>query len=399
MAEPSDTLSGQESTTAGSPDAQTTIKSLAEKAAQKYVRKDYAAASDLYAQATELQVKLHGEMALSSAEFYFLYGRSLYHLAVSTSDVLGAKPGGNADSTGPPKKKVSSGNGPTGTVALKGDQDVKKAVSEEVAERVNVSNGDGDGQAPAAAKPYFQFAGDENWDNSDEDGDTDEKAEDAENDDPDEEENDFTLAWENLDLARLLFDRKVQELQNSKDDGKATEDPDEIRHSKERLADAHDLLAEISLEHETYSAAADDFLKSLSLKQELYPTESSVIAEAHYKLSLALEFASIKNTAEDTKETGKNAQVQYDKAGREEAAKHMEAAIHSAKLRVEKEEALLATETTDEETMRRKKRISRESVEEVKEMIADMEQRVSSLHPTSLEPIHSTDMIIYSSVD
>ena len=48
-----------------------------------------------------------------------------------------------------------------------------------------------------------------------------------------------------------------------------------------------------------FASAVPDLRSSLTVKQELYPEESEIIAEAHYMLSLALEFASIKPVAED----------------------------------------------------------------------------------------------------
>lgn len=51
-----------------------------------------------------------------------------------------------------------------------------------------------------------------------------------------------------LDLARLLFSRRLEQLQASGDE----HDAPTVRHVRERLADTHDLLSEISLENERY---------------------------------------------------------------------------------------------------------------------------------------------------
>lgn len=59
-----------------------------------------------------------------------------------------------------------------------------------------------------------------------------------------------------LDLARVLFTKKLDEPEapatTSDPDDKALEAVESpmVRHVKERLADTHDLLAEISLENE-----------------------------------------------------------------------------------------------------------------------------------------------------
>src|SRR5438552_18337451 len=56
----------------------------------QYSLKNYSAAADLYAQASDIQAELNGEMSPKNAEILYLYGRSLYQVGVSKSDVLGA---------------------------------------------------------------------------------------------------------------------------------------------------------------------------------------------------------------------------------------------------------------------------------------------------------------------
>lgn len=108
-------------------------------------------------------------------------------------------------------------------------------------------------------------------------------------------------------------------------------------------------------------------------KDQLYPFESEIIAEAHFKLSLALEFASITTThdagegdaAEDKKET------QVDEAMREEAARELELAIKSTKQKLQNKEVDLASTFSVDDND-----ITITQIAEVKEIIADMEQRV-----------------------
>ncbi|KAI9820445.1 MAG: hypothetical protein M1832_003778 [Thelocarpon impressellum] len=374
LAEPSmDVESTVDVTTAPeSQDAQ--LMDLIARATKAYSDKDYSNASDLYAQASELQASINGETSTENTDVLFLYGRSLYQVGVSKSDVLGGKTAGEDEGEKRAPKKKGGQSSTSG----------QDRVAEEVVAKV-VEDKDGmikPKDDPAAKKPYFQITGDENWDDSEEEEDD---GEDAEGGDADgeEEEDDLTAAWNVLDLARVLLDRKLVESQDAEGKGKTpADDSPQLKHVKERLADTHDLLAEISLEGEKFPSAVTDFKASLHLKQDLYPTESSLIAEAHYKLSLALEFASTTSTAAENGEdkTGKNAQV--DEAGREEAAEEMEAAIRSCKLRVEKEEALLASSGADDTT-----KVTRAGIDDVKDMIADMEQRALDLRnpPVDIE--------------
>ena len=62
------------------------------------------------------------------------------------------------------------------------------------------------------------------------------------------------VAFEILDLARVLYLKKLDILQSNteRDEHSEGERTSAIRHIKERLGDTHDLLAEISLENERY---------------------------------------------------------------------------------------------------------------------------------------------------
>ena len=127
-----------------------------------------------------------------------------------------------------------------------------------------------------------------------------------------------------------------------------------------------------------FPAAVSDFRSSLVHKQELYPEESEVIAEAHFKLSLALEFAS---TTNEKKEDGEEAPSTEDEVAagaalREEAVKELQAAINSTNLKLQAKEVELATSHSPDDN-----EITRAQIADVKEIVADMENRVSS-HPT-----------------
>ncbi len=69
-----------------------------------------------------------------------------------------------------------------------------------------------------------------------------------------EEEDDLAVAFEILDLARVLFTKRLEQSNEEEADAKGKEKEEglspELRHIKERLADTHDLVAEISLENE-----------------------------------------------------------------------------------------------------------------------------------------------------
>ena len=223
------------------------------------------------------------------------------------------------------------------------------------------------------SKPFFQFTGDENFEDEGEDG-YDSQAGEAEEEE--EEDDDFGNAYEVLDLARVLLLKMLEEAQASEGKGKGKEPSLAVKQLKERLADTYDLQAEISLEGERFPNAVADLKAALELKEELFPQESSLIAEAHYKLSLALEFSSVIQQKNENGEIADGGEATVDESMREDAVQEMEAAIASCKLRIKKEEDRIKDSSTDSNGSD-KPSVSQADIDEVKEMVSDMEQRVS----------------------
>lgn len=342
---------------------QTRLADLTTRASAKDAVKDYNAAAELYSQAMEIQAELNGEMSVENADLLYAYGKSLYNVAVSKSDVLGSKIAGeSAEGQQPSKKKQKSANEPGASSGL-----IKGAIASSAAE------GSLDAAKPAEQKnTLFQFTGDENFADSDSDDEGDAAGQ-AEGDEEEEEDDDFANAFEVLDLARILLLKKLEDAdEKSNGKGKTTEPSPEVRQIQERLADIYDLQAEISLEGESFANAVSDLRAALELKEALFPFEDPTVSECHYKLSLALEFASVSQPEEG--ETEKPAVV--DTAMREESAKHMQTAIESCKLRLSQEEKKLETGEISEED---KVNATKRRIANVKEIVADMEQRLLDL--------------------
>ncbi|KAJ9300068.1 hypothetical protein DTO271G3_2185 [Paecilomyces variotii] len=337
------------------------LANLTERANAREALKDYNTAAELYSQAMEIQAQLNGEMSPENADLLYAYGKSLYNVAVSKSDVLGTKVAGKAADSEPAPAQSSNKSGSKSTsqgATQKVASESKKGAIGETGQTKTEEN-----------RPYFQFTGDENFDVSDS-----EEGEDAENEGPDEEEDDFANAFEVLDLARVLVLRKLEDVENKdSSSGKSADMPPEVKALKERLSDIHDLQAEISLEAERFTDAVSDLRAALELKESLFPFEDPAVAECHYKLSLALEFDSV-HKAEDG--TVSEDQSGADTEKREEAIKHMEKAIDSCKVRMAKEQSKLDNgEVTDEDKVAAAKR----RIGNVKEIVADMEQRLLDL--------------------
>lgn len=352
-------------------DKRAQLNDLITRAAAKDATKDHNLASELYSQATEIQAELNGELSPENADLLYSYGKSLYNVAVSRSDVLGSKVAGEPQ--GEPSKPSGPIASSTGS-AQTGENLVKDAISKGMAKDSTSAKEETTRPEETQSKPFFQFTGDENFVDSDSDEEDGGEAGDEE----EEDEDDFANAFEVLDLARILYIKKLEMTEDNSDTkGKSTELPGDIKHIKERLADTHDLQAEISLEAERFSDAVADLRTALDMRYSLFPFEDPSVAECHYKLSLALEFASIQQQDDENDEGPKT----VDEEMRKEAATQMERAIESCRVRMDQEEKKLANEKDmDEDKVTATKR----KIANVKEIVGDMEQRVTCL------PIYAT---------
>ncbi|KAJ5706217.1 hypothetical protein N7536_001906 [Penicillium majusculum] len=352
----------------------TQLDDLIARAAAKDATKDHDSASELYSQATELQAELNGELSPENADLLYAYGKSLYNVAVSKSDVLGSKVAGEQQ---PQSGTASSTNTSSAGSKSTSDSLVQDAIANSMTEKSSSAKRAEREPEPTESKPFFQFTGDENFvDSDDEDEETAEQAEDDE-----EEDDDFANAFEVLDLARVLYLKKLSAAEeNDGRKGKSTVVSSDIKHIKERIADTHDLQAEISLEAERFSEAVTDLRTVLELRNSLYPLEDPSVAECHYKLSLALEFASVQQGGE---EDG-NDKPQVDEEMRKEAATQMEHAIASCKVRMAQEEKKLEAEKDGDED---KATATKRKIANVKEIVTEMEQRLVDLRrpPVSIE--------------
>lgn len=348
------------------------LKTLVESADLQYSLKRYNEASELYSQASELQSELNGELNPKNADILYLYGRALFKVALSQSDVLGGQVAAEKAKKDVAKEKAV----PEKEKKLAGE--IMEAIVEEEAEASSSSKNTKENtkEEGLANKPFFEITGDDNWDT---DSDDDEDAE-AQVDAAIEEEDDFATAYEILDLARVCLEKQVEEI--------ADKNPSKLRSIQEKLADTYDLQAEISLENEKFLEAVGDTKKCAALKDELYPSTSQLVAEAHYKVSLALEFASVSafREAQAKEETGSKSSIEkpeVDEKMRAEAAEETAIAVSSCKGRLAKEkeklEGLEGVAKTKQEA----------EIKEVEEIIEEMEARVCSSQskPISKPPL------------
>jgi HAT1-interacting factor 1 len=330
-------------------------------ATQQYSLKNYSAAAEFYSEAAEVQDLVNGEMSPENSDLLYQYGRCLYHVGVSKSDVLGGKVASNEE---PKRKKRKTAPAPvaesSAAGAAKGEGILADAIKNGEAKAEVEEHSDMIEGKPSSDKPFFQITGDENWTDSEGEDDDGEDAE-ADGEEEEEEDDDFAIAYEILDVARVLLGRKLESLQ-----GEGETSP-EARQIRERLADTHDLQAEIKLENEQFADAVTDAKAALGFKLQLFPQESGMVAEAHYKLAIALDFAALPAPPSEEEE---NAEPQKDKEEpkvneemRVEAATEMEKAIASCQLRIQKDQEAGKTA----------------AIADIKSMVGEMKNRLAEL--------------------
>jgi HAT1-interacting factor 1 len=329
------------------PEWEKSLNERTTEAAHAYAKRNFESAADLYSEALELRVQVHGDQDPDNADLLFGYGRSLYQVGIAKSDVLGAEKTDGEQKV--KKSKVDTGVGEGSSKSAAKDEAIGEALVEKITPK------------PSGGNSLFQIDGDENWADEDDD---------SEGEDGEEDADELTDAWATLELAKLGFHAQLNTLNTAAINNERTlEQNEKIRTLKSRIADTHEYLAEISLESEQFPAAVGDLSEALKLNEELYEKDNAILSSLHFKMSLALEFAS------QTQEKGSEIVQELDAEQRKLAATHMEMAIESCKLRITKEEGQL--EKLDSESKEAKDKIA--SIKDVSGMVKEMEERLKEL--------------------
>ncbi|KAF8259306.1 hypothetical protein EI94DRAFT_1616434, partial [Lactarius quietus] len=221
----------------------TTVNDALDHAKKAFALRKYEQAVEHYATALELLSETHAEDAPEMADVYFAYGKALLENAIAQNSVLGKE-----------QQQDGSGSEP----ATNGN-------------KILSFSGDAEDEDEDPAVDLFAGASKPDAD-ADADAEDDGEGEGEEGDEA-EPEDDFNAAWEVLDLARAIYEKRM--------------DGDDAMRL--RAADTFIMLGDISLETEKFEQAITDYTAGLALKTELLPLSSRQLAEVHYKLSIALD--------------------------------------------------------------------------------------------------------------
>jgi len=181
-----------------------------EKEAKNLMREgNYQKAVDLLSEILEQRVAKFGETAIECAPIYYQYGKSLLAFAQSEIDVLGG--------------------------IMK-----KKTWKKQLGNKLGISDDDDD-EEEEEEKPNLENTAEL-----------------------------LEMAWEVLELARLIYSN--------------------VPEYKLELAEVFLVIGDLSMESDNMEQAVLDYAQCLSLREKLLPPEDRRLAETHYSMGLAQEY-------------------------------------------------------------------------------------------------------------
>lgn len=230
---------------------------------------DYPSAVSSLQEACELLGKIYGETAKECGEAYLCYGRALLELARQETGVLGnaleseeeqddddddddeEEDGGEEKSQEGEEGDASASDKAAGETEEDMEEDLEKP---EPALKDDIE--------PAPSEPSTSAAGPSNPPPP-----------------KDEEEvPNLQLAWEVLELAKIIFQKQAEE------------GGENSREWRLKVADVLLKLGEISLESDNCEQAVEDLGQCLDIQRELLAPDSRQVAETYYQRGLAFSF-------------------------------------------------------------------------------------------------------------
>ncbi|KAJ3114014.1 hypothetical protein HDU96_002658 [Phlyctochytrium bullatum] len=220
---------------------------------------NYEGAVEEFGAASQLLASIYGPNATECADVLYSYGLALFNNAVSKSSPLGGSVVADAATEAVAESlkshiTIPASQKDTSRFVFSGD-------GPEVEEQGSSSNG----ASISAAVEHANAEAAGNEAGNEEDGGSDDEEE-----DPVDE--DMQIAWESLDLARVIFLKMGES-------------------KRRKVADVLLALGDVSLELGQWSSAIEDFSEAVRIKEVLLTDTDRELAEAHYKLALALEFS------------------------------------------------------------------------------------------------------------
>ena len=257
--------------------------------------KDYFSAVAALAKACELLAVKYGDTAPECGDAYLTYGRAQLELARSESGVLGLNEGEKSDEDGEAEGD-EDGEGEDDEEEESGEAEAKSAdaeskeTEEAKEEKVNggkengkhVENGEkktenGVNAAENAEEKKTENGEDKAAENGQEVAEPKEGEEGDQKEEEEDDVNNLQLAWEMLELAKVIFQKQLE----------AGEDSQTFL----KLAEVYLKLGEVGVESENYNTAVEDMKSCLELQRKYLEDDDRRIAETLYNMGMAYSLA------------------------------------------------------------------------------------------------------------
>merc|ERR1712150_41987 len=148
-------------------------------------------------------------------------------------------------------------------------EDKKEAGTEKSAEKEATKEGEDEAMEEDEEGTEEEDDGEETGEETEEKkGEVEKEA--GEKKDEEEEPSNLQLAWEILELAKLVYSKQLEAGAENK------------THLEERLVSTMLALGEVSIENENYKQAVEDIQECLK-KQAHFPKDARIVAETHYQ--------------------------------------------------------------------------------------------------------------------
>jgi len=255
---------------------------------------DINAAVNSLQEACRLLAEKYGETAPECGDAYFYYGRALLEMARMESDVLGNALDGVPEGDDLENSQVEDPD----KLSAEEKEKVSEQVDDALQETTNTleksspskdksskdkSEESKDKKDDAAMETDSEKKEGEKDESKDEDGEEDDsqeedEEEDGEDKDGEEEDEDVSnhqLAWEILELAKVIYQK--QEEGN--------------KEMSLKTAQVFLKLGEVGLESENYPQAIEDFQSCLKIQEKHMEKDDRCLAETHYQLGVAHSFS------------------------------------------------------------------------------------------------------------
>merc|ERR1739838_732193 len=254
-------------------DAHTAAMDLFAQGKRHLLVNDIKASVEALQEACRMLAEQHGETSPEVGEAYFYYGRALLEMARMGRDVLGLAMEGVPEGEDLENSQVENPD--------KLSEEEKEKVSEQVDDALQ-ENSTNSGAKKSSPSKDGKSDKDEAMDTDKKDGESqddssqdesqeesgEEDLENAEGEKKDEEDevSNHQLAWEMLELAKVIFQKQ--------EEGKTA--------MSLKTAQVFLKLGEVGLESETYPQSIEDFLSCLKIQEKHLEADNRCLAETHY---------------------------------------------------------------------------------------------------------------------